>query len=36
MLELAGHIVDTKITHFDPQYFDDRYEDALKELMART
>src|SRR5882762_7494728 len=30
MLELASHIVETKAGHFDPNKFDDRYEDALK------
>ncbi len=33
MLDLAVHIVDTKIGHFKPQEFQDRYEDALKELL---
>ena len=35
MLELASHIVSTKAGHFDPDKFDDRYEDALKELLKR-
>lgn len=35
MLELAAHIVKTKEGHFDPDRFDDRYEDALKELIRR-
>jgi DNA end-binding protein Ku len=35
MLELATHIVDTKKAHFDPQKFEDRYEDALKELLKK-
>jgi DNA end-binding protein Ku len=35
MLELAGHIVSTKTGHFDPGKFEDRYEDALKELLKR-
>ena len=30
MLELATHIVETKASHFNPEKFDDRYEDALK------
>jgi DNA end-binding protein Ku len=30
MLELASHIVETKAGHFDPNKFEDRYEDALK------
>jgi DNA end-binding protein Ku len=35
MLELASHIVKTKMGHFEPQKFEDRYEDALKELLAK-
>ena len=35
MLELASHIVETKAGHFDPSKFDDRYEDALKDLLKR-
>ena len=35
MLELASHIVDTKRGEFDPKKFEDRYEDALKELLRR-
>ncbi len=35
MLELATHIVETKKAHFQPEKFDDRYEDALKELLER-
>ena len=35
MLELAAHIVETKASHFDPDKFEDRYEDALKELLER-
>jgi len=35
MLELASHIVDTKAGHFDPKAFEDRYEDALKELLRK-
>ncbi len=34
MLELAEHILDTKRTKFDPSQFEDRYEDALKKLIA--
>ena len=30
MLELATHIVGTKAGHFNPEKFDDRYEDALQ------
>ncbi len=35
MLELASHIVETKAGHFDPESFDDRYEDSLKELIRK-
>jgi DNA end-binding protein Ku len=35
MLDLASHIVKTKSGHFDPAKFEDRYEDALKELLKR-
>ena len=35
MLELATHIVGTKRTHFAPEKFDDRYEDALKDLLKK-
>jgi len=35
MLELASHIVETKAGHFDPTKFDDRYEDALKDLLKK-
>jgi DNA end-binding protein Ku len=35
MLDLASHIVKTKSGHFDPEKFEDRYEDALKELLKR-
>ena len=35
MLELATHIVETKKSHFQPQKFDDRYEDALKDLLDK-
>jgi DNA end-binding protein Ku len=34
MLELAGHIIATKKGKFDPSSFDDRYEEALAELVA--
>jgi DNA end-binding protein Ku len=33
MLKLATHILDTKKGKFDPAKFEDRYEDALKELI---
>jgi DNA end-binding protein Ku len=35
MLELASHIVDTKRGVFDPKKFEDRYEDALKDLLKK-
>jgi DNA end-binding protein Ku len=35
MIELAGHILKTKATHFDPSKFKDEYEDALKTLVKR-
>src|SRR5262249_33678982 len=35
MLDLATHIVETKRGHFDPDKFEDRYEDALKELLKK-
>src|ERR1700719_5238481 len=33
MLDLALHIVDTKRGDFDPEKFEDQYEDALRELI---
>jgi DNA end-binding protein Ku len=33
MKDLAAHIVDSKVTHFDPSKFQDRYETALVELL---
>jgi DNA end-binding protein Ku len=35
MLELASHIVDSKSGHFEPEKFEDHYEDALKELLKK-
>jgi DNA end-binding protein Ku len=35
MLELASHIVDSKKAHFEPEKFEDQYEDALKELLKK-
>jgi DNA end-binding protein Ku len=35
MIELAGHILDTKAAHFDPSKFKDEYENALKTLVRR-
>ena len=37
MLELAEHIIDRKLAHFDPAKFEDRYQNALVELIkAKT
>ena len=33
MRELAGHIIDSKTTDFDPTKFEDRYEDAVIALI---
>jgi DNA end-binding protein Ku len=35
MSELAGHIIDTKTSHFDPSKFEDHYENALVELLRK-
>ena len=35
MLELATHIVQTKSGHFDPTQFEDRYENALIDLLKK-
>jgi DNA end-binding protein Ku len=35
MLELASHIVDSKAGHFEPDKFEDHYEEALKELLKK-
>jgi DNA end-binding protein Ku len=35
MLDLAGHIVESKAGHFDPEEFDDQYESALEELLKQ-
>jgi DNA end-binding protein Ku len=35
MLELATHIVETKRGKFQPEKFEDEYEDALKELLRK-
>jgi len=35
MIDLAVHIVESKIGHFKPQAFKDDYEDALKELLRK-
>jgi DNA end-binding protein Ku len=34
MLDLAVHIVETKKGHFDPDKFEDRYEQALADLIT--
>ena len=35
MLDLASHILTTKSGHFDPSQFEDRYENALVELLKK-
>ena len=35
MLDLATHIVNTKSGHFDPAQFEDRYENALIDLLKK-
>jgi DNA end-binding protein Ku len=35
MLDLATHIVNTKSGHFDPSQFQDRYENALVDLLRK-
>src|SRR5215204_6889385 len=35
MLDLAKHIVEQKAGHFDPDKFEDHYEAALQELLAK-
>src|SRR5437667_5490925 len=35
MLELATHIVETKSGHFNPDKFEDHYENALKDLLKK-
>ena len=35
MLDLAAHIVESKAGHFEPERFEDQYEDALKELLKK-
>jgi DNA end-binding protein Ku len=35
MLDLAKHIVETKKAHFEPEKFEDRYEDALKDSLKK-
>lgn len=35
MSRLAGHIIETKASHFDPKKFEDHYENALVELLRK-
>jgi DNA end-binding protein Ku len=35
MLDLAAHIVQTKSGHFEPSQFEDRYENALVDLLKK-
>jgi DNA end-binding protein Ku len=35
MLELASHIIETITGHFQPKKFEDRYEEALRDLIKR-
>jgi DNA end-binding protein Ku len=35
MLDLAGHIVESKAGHFNPKEFDDQYESALQALIKQ-
>jgi DNA end-binding protein Ku len=35
MLDLAAHIVETKSGHFDSSQFEDRYENALIDLLKK-
>lgn len=35
MLDLAKHIVEQKVGHFQPEKFEDRYEEALKDLLRK-
>jgi Ku protein len=35
MLDLAKHIIKTKTGHFKPEGFEDRYENALKQLLRK-
>jgi DNA end-binding protein Ku len=34
-LDLATHIIETMIGHFQPKTFEDRYEDGLRDLIKR-
>jgi DNA end-binding protein Ku len=33
MKDLAAHIIESKVAHFDPKQFDDRYEEAVAALL---
>jgi Ku protein len=35
MLDLASHIVKTKQGHFKPETYEDRYEEALKDIIKK-
>src|SRR5215204_553052 len=35
MMDLASHIVKTKQGHFEPEKYEDRYEEALKEIIKK-
>ncbi len=35
MVELAEHILETKTGHFDPAEFEDRYENAVAEMLKQ-
>jgi DNA end-binding protein Ku len=35
MLDLAAHIITSKSSHFDPAQFEDRYENALVDLLKK-
>ena len=35
MSRLAGHIIETKTSHFEPKKFEDHYENALVELLRK-
>src|SRR5262249_62162789 len=35
MVALAAHILDSKVTRFDPRKFKDEYETALRKLVRR-
>jgi DNA end-binding protein Ku len=35
MLDLAGHIIESMVGHFKPEKFEDRYEDAVRDLIKR-